>query len=161
MILPDEYVLTLKTGERIEVSEFAFERIPALASVKDLIPYADVLRGCAVMSREGVEAAKMGWDAELRRTVKDPLAGLLKVARPECSHMGDCIMADRRVCTAKNVTGKRRIPPCWEHSSEHVELQQVATAMVLAWAAGRRVIAVVPDPQALQEALSSAAPRAG
>lgn len=159
MILPDEYVLTLATGERIEVSEFAFERIPVLASA-DLLLHGDVLRGCAVMSRDGVEAAKMGWDVELRRTVKDPIAGLLKVARPECVHIGTCIMADRRVCTSKNVTGKRRIPPCWEHSSEG-ELQQVMTAIVLAWASRRRVIVVVPDPQALQSALSSASPRAG
>lgn len=160
MILPDEYELTLKTGEHIEVSEFAFERIPSLAPIADLIPFADVLRGCAVLSRESVEAAKMGHDLELRKTVRDPLAGLLKVLRPECVHIGDCIMADRRVCTSKNVTGKRRIPPCWEHASEG-ELQQVATAVVLAWASGRRVIVVVPDPQALQAALSSAAPRAG
>lgn len=160
MILPDEYALTLKTGERIDVSEFAFERIPVLSSLEALLPFGDVLRGCAVVSREGVEAAKMGWDAELRRTVKDPLAGLLKVVRHECAHVGDCIMADRRVCTSKNVTGKRRIPPCWEHASEG-DIQEVLTAIVLAWAAKRRVIVVVPDPQALQAALSSGAPRAG
>jgi len=160
MIIPDEYALTMKTGERIDVSEFAFERVPALASVADLVPFGDVLRGCAVMSRDGVEAAKMGWDAELRRTVKDPIAGLLKLFRPECVHVGTCVMADRRVCTSKNVTGKRRIPPCWEHSSEGV-LQEVVNSIVLAWAAKRRVIVVVPDPQALQAALASAAPRAG
>jgi hypothetical protein len=160
MIIPDEYALTLKTGERIDVSEFAFERIPALASVKGLVPLWDVLRGCAVMSRDGVEAAKMGWDVELRRTVKDPVAGLLKLLRPECAHVGTCIMADRHVCTSKNVTGKRRIPPCWEHASEG-ELQEVVNSIVLAWAAKRRVVIVVPDPQALQEALASGAPRAG
>lgn len=150
MILPDEYVLTLATGERIEVSEFAYERIPFLTS-ELLAAIPDVLRGCAVLSRDSVEAAKLGHDADLRRTVKEPVVGLMKVARPECDHVGTCVMADRRFCTARNVSRKKRIPPCWEHGSEG-DVRELVSAVVLAWAAGRRVIVVVPDPRSLQGA---------
>lgn len=159
MMLPDEYVLQLTTGERVEISEFAFERIPALTT-ELLTSVSDVLRGCAVLSREGVEAAKLGYDVELRRTVKEPVVGLLKVARPECAMIGTCVMADRRSCTARNVSGKKRIPPCWEHGSEGA-VREFVSAVVLAWAAGRRVIVVVPDPRVLQGAPAPGGPRAG
>jgi len=158
MILPDEYILRISTGERIEVSEFAHERIPGLETIAPLL--SDLLIGCAVLTRDAVESAKRGYDAELRKAVKEPVVGLLKASKPECLHIGTCIMADRRVCTARNVSGRKRIPPCYE-ASHPDPAQQLATAIVLAWASGRRVIVIVPDPQALLSAPSSGVPRAG
>ncbi len=158
MIQPDDYVLTLSTGERTEFSEFAYERIPVLGEEKALAAIEDVLRGCAVMERQPVEEAKRGYDVELRKALRMPVTGLLKIARPACRHLGTCVMADPRVCTARNTAGKKRIPPCWEHSSDPGELQEVVTAIVLAWSAGRKVIVVVPA-RTPRSAPSAVAPR--
>lgn len=156
MILPNEYSLTLSTGERLDFSEYDSGRFPILESVADMALVRDILERCAVMSREDVESAKRGWDAVLRVAMRDPLSGLLKILRPVCVHAGDCIMVDKPVCTARNVSGRKGIPPCFEHDSAG-SVQAIVTSIVFAWASKRRVIVVVPDPRALLSALLRAA----
>lgn len=142
---PDDYVLTLRTGERIEVSEFAHERIEGL--MEAVAGLGELLRSCTVVSRRAVEAAKRGDDAELCRALRDPRAGMLKSADPECSQRRDCAMFDRTVCTSRNLGKRKPVPICYEHAGG-----PLAAAIVLAGSAGRRVLIVVPEPQALQSA---------
>lgn len=142
---PDEYVLYLRTGECIEVSEFAHERIPEF--MEAVASLGGLLRGCTVLTREAVEAAKRGDDAELCKALRDPLAGMLKMEDPVCSQKKDCAMFDREVCTARNRSWRKPVPICYESSAG-----LLASAVVLAGAAGRRVFIVVPDPQALRAA---------
>lgn len=160
MILPAEYILTLSTGETIEVSEYDSGRFPILESAPDMAPVLDVLQRCAVMTRDDVESAKRGWDAALRIALRDPLSGLLKILRPDCVHTGSCIMADKRVCTTRNVSGRKRIPPCFEHNSDE-QVRHLMSSIVMAWAAKRRVIVVVPDPKVLLSAPSPASGPSG
>lgn len=156
MIFPVEYSISLSTGERVDISEYDSGRFPVLEDVVAMRPVLDVLQRCAVMSREDVESAKRGWDAAFRVAMRDPVAGLLKILRPDCVHVGSCIMADRKVCTSRNVSGAKRIPPCFEHNSEG-EVQRLMTSIVFAWTEKRRVIVVVQDPKALLSALSPVA----
>lgn len=142
---PDEYVLFLRTGERVEISEFAYERIPDL--MEAVASLGELLRGCTVLTRKAVESAKRGDDVELCKALRDPLSGMLKMEDPACSQRKDCAMFDRGVCTARNRSRRKPVPICYESSAG-----LLASAVVLAGAAGRRVIIVVPDPQALQEA---------
>lgn len=142
---PDEYVLTLRTGERVEVSEFAYERIPEL--LEAVTKLGDLLRGCTVLTRKAVEEAKRGDDSELCKALRDPLSGMLRMLEPFCSQRKDCAMFDRNVCTARNRSARKPVPVCYESSSG-----QLASAVVLAGAAGRRVLIVVPEPQALRQA---------
>lgn len=143
---PDEYVLTLRTGERVEVSEFAYERIPELLEAVALL--GGLVRGCTVLTRRAVEAAKRGDDSELCKALRDPRAGMLKTAEPECAQRRDCAMFDRGICTSRNLGKRKPVPICYEHSAG-----PLASAVVLASSAGRRVLIVVPEPQALQSAL--------
>ena len=99
------------------------------------------------LTRKAVESAKRGDDVELCKALRDPLSGMLKMEDPACSQRKDCAMFDRGVCTARNRSRRKPVPICYESSAG-----LLASAVVLAGAAGRRVIIVVPDPQALQEA---------
>jgi hypothetical protein len=144
-VTPDEYVLTLRTGERLEVSEFAYERIPGL--MEEVARLGELVRGCTVVTRRAVESAKRGDDAELCKALRDPKAGMLKTADPECSQRKDCAMFDRDVCTSRNLGKRKPVPICYEHAAG-----LLAGAVVLASSAGRRVLIVVPDPQALRSA---------
>ncbi len=138
MMAPMDYVLVLGTGERIEIVEYDYERFPGVLTLPE-----DIVRGCAVMSREDVESAKRGWDQGLRKALRDPVSGLMNVQSPTCSHSHDCVMFRDSTCTAWNVSLKKPIPVCYERILGGV-LQELATSVVLSWAARKRVILVVP-----------------
>lgn len=142
-----EYSLSLSTGERVDVSEYDYERTPAVLSLPE-----DVLEGCSMLAREDVESAKRGYDFVLRNSMRDPLSGMLKMRDPVCALIRECAMADRKVCTSKNVRGRKKLPVCWEHASEDLDVRAVVSSIVLAWAAGRRVILVVPAERARRPA---------
>jgi hypothetical protein len=146
-VTPDEYVLRLRTGERVEVSEFDHERLPDLMGALPALEASGLIRGCTVLTRKVIEAAKRGDDAELCKALRDPKAGLLKVLEPECSQRRGCAMFDRDVCTARNLSRRKLIPPCYE-SGPPGPAGLLAAAVVLAGSAGRRPVIVVPDPPA-------------
>lgn len=151
MIQLTEYSLSLTTGERIDVSELdpgllGEEWSEAVAAA--VRPLTDM---CAHVPREAVEAAKLGYDTELKRLLRDPVGCLVMLDRPVCSVIRDCPMAVREKCTTRNATARKGglFPVCWEWQVPddldpvlEPAVQAAAQAIVHAWRQKRHVLVV-------------------
>jgi hypothetical protein len=147
---PVEYVLRLGTGETISVCELNPESVDGLVDERVLRSLEASLDRCARVPKVALEEAKRGHTKKLEACLRTPPIGaMLKLDRPVCKHIMDCVMADKRVCSTRNVSESGgAFPLCWEYSSES-EDQDVRTAaesimncVVHAWRNGRTVLIV-------------------
>lgn len=147
---PAEYTLRLSTGEAVEVSQFDSVSHPQLASPAVRAACASVLDRVPTVTREVMEAAKVGDDRALRSALKaQPSGALVMVRNHRCAQWGDCVMHGK-ACTTTNVRKRvGQFPECWEYEpeakagDEEGDARGVGTAVVHAWRGGRHALFVV------------------
>jgi len=116
--IADEYSLHLSTGETIKIAELDAERSPALNHPQILKVLDGLLKHCSHMSREVVEEAKGGYDANFKKLLRAQPTGCMAKAEPAiCLLINECAMANKLVCTLHNcLPSKTSLPVCWEFS---------------------------------------------
>ena len=149
-----EYSLVLDTGEELRFLELDSDTCPGLRSERVREAVAGVLLRCTYASRDALEEAKRGFTKRLQDALGTPPVGcLLRLARPECSLLDECGIADRAVCTTRYLSrAGGRFPVCWEPRLPERLPDPVRTAardlawrVVHAWREGRYVVIVRPS----------------
>ena len=145
-----EYKIHLSTGEIIQVAELE----PLDASPELLAAAEPILRRCSKMPRAVIEEAKMGHTKEFESLMlTEPVGALIKFETPICREIKHCAMANRIVCTTRNVKLKAgKFPICWEYQcsddtpeSLRMDVQAIAFAVIHAWREGNWVVFVTDN----------------
>lgn len=140
-----EYPLTLRTGEKVLISELDPQRSPGWISSETREQASSVLDRCTYATREEVEAAKAGDTKPLERRLGTPPEGCLVKADLVCSEIRTCPSADKKTCRTSSRPTKKLpggFPMCWSSDSVSPRAASLTTAIVSAWRGGRTVVIV-------------------
>jgi hypothetical protein len=138
-----EYALTLNTGEELSFCELNSDLVPELAIPEVLQASSSILSLCTHVDRDTIEKAKREDMKPLERALRTPPYGcLMKVDKPICLDIKNCIRADKKVCTTRNTLKQiGQFPVCWTYPIE-TRSRELCTAIIHAWKEGKYVIIV-------------------
>jgi len=148
-----EYSLHLDTGETMEIVEISMKALDAWTEKAFSDPAASkaltgLLSLCTKVPHQILEDAKIGYTKPLERLLKSPPVGaLMKLDKPACFNVSDCIMADKDKCTTRFWSKAAKFPECWDYhlpqdefTSAMAAAQEIAKVIVMAWRDGKYVI---------------------
>jgi hypothetical protein len=139
-----EYKLILSTNEEISVSELDSEFFPLLTQDGVRLALSSVFSLCTYASRDVMEKAKRRDTKPLERLLKTPPYGCLrKLDKPVCRKINDCVMANRTVCTVRNIKKNLGIfPECFQYDASSDETSDYATTIINIWKSGNYAIII-------------------
>jgi hypothetical protein len=150
-IVPIEYNLHLDTGEQIMICELDQETTPTLSDPIVIEFLKNLLDRCSFVTREALEEAKLGRAKPLQNQIRStPIGALLTITKPDCDHIKDCVMADKKKCSTRNI-GKSggKFPQCWDYQLDSkippepkAAVAAIGAVIVHAWREGRHVFIV-------------------
>ncbi len=135
------YRLALKTNQVIDVAEYYAPLLPP-----EVFKYLKEKRNTTMkitrVSKEAIEAAKLGYDDELLRSLNSPpFVVLMKIERHVCSHKKTCSSFDSTSCTLKKSQGQiPAFPECFEYEATDDLEKEIMSQLVTHWSDNRYVI---------------------
>jgi hypothetical protein len=140
---PAFYSLSLSSGEKIEFAEIDVERIQDPQIITYVVSN-DKCKSVSKISRSSMEAAKIGYDKELREALKSPPnAMLIKTMPKRCGLRTKCSSFDSYVCSLTYQKEKKSyFPDCFIFDSNDVIESFVMSEFTRMWKEGLHVIIV-------------------
>ena len=135
------FTLRLGTNETIEIAEYYLPLMPP--DVADLFrsPFAEG-RKITRCPKPVMEAAKLGYDQELRRYLNSPASiVLMKLPNQVCMERKACSSFEAPKCNlSSRKQGKIDFPPCFVYETSNWLMKDVMSQFLLHWSDGRYIV---------------------